>query len=170
MLRLTAILTALFASSCLVIGTPEGGDAGSDAGKAADGATTDVKVSDADGSGDLGCVVDPLSRVTLCTVSGLCPGLAVDHDRFPNCGFRAGTGAIELLCFCDAYLCPLGAAFTCAQARDVLATQFEILACSQVSELRCAPRSARPPTSSTCDKNCAAMCAGDPGCIRLCGC
>lgn len=154
-----------------MIGPLDGGDAGSDAGKASDaGTATDAKASDVEAGADRGCVVDPLSRMTVCTVIGLCPTLAVDHDRFPNCGFRAGTGTIDLVCFCDNYVCPLGLALTCGQARDVLATQYEITACSQVSELRCAVRSATPPTNPSCDKNCAAMCAGDPGCIRLCGC
>jgi hypothetical protein len=171
MFRAAAILLSLLASSCLVIGPVGGADGGaSDGGKGSDGATSDVKGGDADGSGDLGCVVDPFSRVTVCTVIGLCPGLAIDHDRFPNCGFRAGSGTIDVQCFCDSYLCPLGATLTCGQARQLLSTQYEINACSQVGEGRCAPRSAPPPTNGSCDKNCAAMCANDPGCLRLCGC
>ena len=162
----------LSAASCLQIGLPDGGDAGvADAPKTSDaGASSDVKAPDKDVPADFGCVIDPLSRVTLCTAIGLCPGLSVDHDRFPNCGFRSGTGLIDVQCFCDNFLCPLGATLTCAQARELLATQFEVTACSQVSEGRCARRSVAPPTGTSCDKNCAAMCAGDPGCLRLCGC
>jgi hypothetical protein len=172
MCRFVAPFLLLFASSCLVIGPLDGNDGGpSDAGKGGDGAqASDAKGSDVDGGGDFGCVVDPFSRVTLCTVIGHCPGLAVDHDRFPNCGFRAGTGTISVECFCDQYICPLGASLTCGQAKTVLATQYEITACSQVSEGRCAPRSAVPPTGGSCDKNCAATCGADLACRRLCGC
>jgi hypothetical protein len=159
-------------TSCLQIGLPDGTDGGAlDAAKRSDGdAPSDVKAPDKGASSDLGCVIDPLSRVTLCTAIGLCPGLSVDHDRFPNCGFRAGTGVIDVQCFCGDFLCPLGATLTCGQARDLLATQFELTACSQVNEGRCARRSIAPPTGTSCDKNCAAMCAGDPGCLRFCGC
>lgn len=162
----------LVLGSCLQIGLPDGADGGTpDAAKRSDaGAASDANAADRDAGVDLGCIVDPLSRVTLCTAIALCPGLAVDHDRFPNCGFRTGAGLIDVECLCDNFLCPLGATLTCGQARDLLASQFELTACSQVSEGRCAPRSAIPPTGSSCDKNCAAMCAGDPGCIRLCGC
>jgi hypothetical protein len=156
--------------SCLQFGLPDGKDGGvSDAARDS-GATSDTQVSERDAAGDSGCIVDPLSRVTLCTAIALCPGLAVDHDRFPNCGFRTGAGIIELQCLCHDFLCPLGATLTCGQARDLLASQFELNACLQVSEGRCAPRSAVPPTGSSCDKNCAAMCGGDAACIRRCGC
>jgi hypothetical protein len=171
-LRVVGAGLFLCVGSCLQIGLPEGADGGAAGGpKTVDGgATSDAKNPDRDAAGDLGCIVDPSSRVTLCTAIGLCPGLAIDHDRFPNCGFRSGSGAIDVQCFCDDYLCPLGATLTCGQARELLATQFEIAACAQVGEGRCAPRTVRPPTGGSCDKNCMAMCGGDPSCIRLCGC
>jgi hypothetical protein len=157
--------------SCLQIGRPGGADGGApDAAKGTDGgAASDVKPADAN-AGDLGCIVDPDSRVTLCTSIALCPALAVDHDRFPHCGFRTGAGLIDVECLCDEFLCPLGATLTCGQARDLLGSQFELNACLQINEGRCAPRTTLPPTGTSCDKNCAAMCGGDPGCIRLCGC
>jgi hypothetical protein len=161
----------LLLGSCLQFGVPETSDGGArDAGKGSDaGTASDAKAPDVEAGGDLGCIVDPYSRVTLCTSLALCPGIAVDHDRFPHCGFRAGAGIIEIACLCGEFLCPLGASLTCAQARNLLLTQFELTACLQVNEGRCAPRTI-PPTGSTCDKNCAAMCGGDPGCVRLCGC
>jgi hypothetical protein len=165
-------LVLLLVGSCLQIGMPDASDGGTaDAARGGDaGAPTDATAADRDAGGDLGCIVDPLSRVTLCTSIALCPGLAVDHDRFPHCGFRSGGGLIDLQCFCDNFLCPLGATLTCGQAGDLLSSQFEESACLQVNEGRCAPRSTVPPTGSTCDKNCAASCGGDLGCIRLCGC
>jgi hypothetical protein len=160
----------LLLASCLQIGMPDHSDGGADAGKASDAAASDAKGPDVDAGGDLGCIVDPLSRVTLCTSIAVCPGLAVDHDRFPHCGFRPAAGLIDIECFCDNFVCPLGATLTCGQARDLLMTQFELNACLQVNDGRCAPRSVTPPTGTSCDKNCASMCAGDPGCIKLCGC
>jgi hypothetical protein len=167
-----APLFFLLLGSCLQIGLPEGADGGArDAAKGSDGPPAgDAKVADVDAGGDLGCIVDPYSRVTLCTSIALCPGIFVDHDRFPHCGFRTGAGLIDIECLCDDFLCPLGATLTCGQARDLLLSQFELTACLQVSEGRCAPRRSVPPTGTSCDKNCAAMCAGDAACIRLCGC
>jgi hypothetical protein len=159
----------LVLGSCLQIGSLESADGGArDGGKGSDGAaTSDARAADV--GGDLGCIIDGYSRVTLCTSIGLCPGMAVDHDRFPNCGFRAGLGIIDLVCLCGDFLCPLGTSLTCGQAYNLLVTQFELNACLQVNEGRCAPRTF-PPTGTTCDKNCAARCVGDPGCVRLCGC
>jgi hypothetical protein len=172
MFRFAALFFLFFASSCLVIGPVDGDDGGaSDGGKGSDAAPVgDANGSDVDGAGDFACVIDPYSRLTFCRVIGLCPGVVVDPDRFPNCGFRAGTSTISVECFCDQYICPLGASLTCGQARTLLATQYEITACSQVSEGRCAPRIATPPTPGSCDKNCAAMCGADLSCRRLCGC
>jgi hypothetical protein len=165
------IVLFLALGSCLQLGLLDGADAGADATKGSDaGAGSDAKASPAVDAQDVGCIVDPSSRVTLCTAIALCPGVAIDHDRFPDCGFRTGAGLIDVACMCGDFLCPLGATLTCGQARDLLSSQFEITACAQVSEGRCAPRSAVPPTGNACDKNCSATCAGDPGCIRLCGC
>jgi hypothetical protein len=172
MLRRLRPFFFLLLGSCLQIGLPDGSDGGArDAAKANDVAvTSDAKASDADAGGDLGCIVDPYSRVTLCTSIALCSGLAVDHDRFPNCGFRTGAGLIDIACLCDTFVCPLGTTLSCGQARELLATQFELNACLQINEGRCAPRTTVPPTGTSCDKNCAAKCAGDPSCIRFCGC
>lgn len=133
-------------SGCLQIGLPglpgaTDDDPVHDAGRASDGAVAgDVKTGDVDAGVDRGCVVDPLSHATLCRAIAICPGLAIDPDRFPDCGFRTGSGLIDIECVCDDYLCPLGTTLTCAQARDLLASQFQLLACTQVSEGRCAPR------------------------------
>jgi hypothetical protein len=155
-------------SSCLQIGSLDGADAGN---ADADG-SANVKrdATDADTGLDANCVVDPLSRVTLCRKVEPCNGVTVDPDLHPSCGFRAGTGALDILCICDDWLCPLGLALSCAQARQILDWQSPVLACAQVSEGRCARRSLTPPPTGTCDKNCARECANDPGCLRLCGC
>ena len=140
------LVVAASLSGCLQIGLPglpgaTDDDTVRDAGRANDGALApDVKTADVEAGVDRGCVVDPLSHATLCRAIALCPGLAIDPDQFPDCGFRTGTGLIDIECVCDNYLCPLGTTLTCAQARDLLASQFQLLACAQVSEGRCALR------------------------------
>jgi hypothetical protein len=146
-------LAATCLGGCLQIGIPGVTDGiGApipDAGRASDVAVmADGRSADVDAGADLGCIVDPLSHVTLCTSLAICPGVPVDHDRFPNCGFRVGTGVIDIECLCDNYLCPLGSALTCKQARDLLETQFEAVACSQLDEGRCAFRKAPQPAES----------------------
>ena len=167
------LVVAASLSGCLQIGLPglpgaSDDDTVHDAGRANDSAAAaDVKTADIDAGVDRGCVVDPLSHATLCRGIALCPGLAIDPDRFPDCGFRTGAGLIDIECVCDNYLCPLGTTLTCAQARDLLASQFQIFACTQVSEGRCAPRRIG---ATSCDEMCWAACADAPGCQRDCGC
>ena len=106
----------------------------------------------------------------LCTSLDQCPGLAVDHDLYPDCGFRAPSTTIDLECVCGDFLCPVGAVLNCAQAKMLLGDQSEVIACVQQSEGRCAPRTAPKPGSTSCDSNCRDACAGDINCRKLCGC
>ena len=107
--------------------------------------------------------------MVLCTSISLCPGVAVDHDVYPNCGFRLPSSSIDLECVCDNVLCPVGSALNCNQAWDLLDSQSELAVCTQSNEGRCAMLAASNPSRS-CDRACAADCAGDPLCFRLCGC
>ena len=159
---------ALFLGACLQIGTTAS-DAGAGPGNAHDAASAAGDAGDASTSGS-GCVVDPASGVTLCTRIATCPDLAVDHDVYPDCGFRVPSASLDVECLCGNFLCPLGAAHTCAQAEALLASQSEIAACTQASEGRCAATEPPVPPNGSCDKVCQANCAGDPGCYRLCGC
>ena len=125
-----------------------------------------------------GCT-DPIApNLTLCTETSLCPSLAVDHDAYPDCGFRVEGGLIDLECICGTALCPVGSALTCADAKTLLDTQSELAVCTQVAEGRCAPivgqasagDAGGAPQSGSCDKMCAGECGGDPTCIQQCGC
>jgi len=151
--------------SCLQIGTGDSADAAPPPGVSSTRDAGNVTPPGFD------CVVDPVSGVSLCTQIALCPGVAIDHDAFPNCGFRASSGSPEVDCVCGDFLCPVGTAIRCDQVVRLLAGQSEGLVCTQVSEGRCAPRS---PSSSrdggSCDRSCLSICAGDPGCTILCGC
>jgi hypothetical protein len=117
------------------------------------------------------CVTDSKSGVTLCTSISSCDGLSVDHDAYPNCGFRVGGSSIDLQCFCDQYLCPMGTSLSCVQARELLADSNELTVCAQQSEGRCAARTTTEPTQkSSCDRACARECVNSPACLELCGC
>ncbi|MBN1605185.1 MAG: hypothetical protein JW940_01055 [Polyangiaceae bacterium] len=141
--------------------TDEVGAAGSDGADASEPA--EVTGSD--------CVTDAQSRVTLCTSISSCDGLAVDHDAYPDCGFRVGGSNIDLECFCGDYLCPMGTSLSCAQARELLADSNELAVCAQQGEGRCALRATTEPArDSSCDRSCAQECVNSPACLELCGC
>jgi hypothetical protein len=109
--------------------------------------------------------------VKLCTSIDQCLGLAVDHDVFPDCGFRVPSTSIVLECVCDDFLCPVGTALNCAQAQTLLADQTQLVTCQQENEGRCAPRTTLTKKGGTsCDTTCAEACAGDFNCRGLCGC
>jgi hypothetical protein len=125
-----------------------------------------------------GCGAESTTGQTLCTAISLCPTLAVDHDVYPNCGFRIRGQAIDLECACNGALCPIGAPATCDQAKQLLAGQTELQVCTQVNDGRCTTPTPQATSSassssgaaSTCDRTCAGECGGDPGCVKLCGC
>jgi hypothetical protein len=119
--------------ACLLGCSPRFGSGGGDAGTSASDAGGDAKekVTGA------GCgQVAP--GVVLCRAISLCPQLVVDSDLFPNCGFRIRGEAIDLECWCDRALCPMGVPTTCEAAARLLDSQTEIGVCLQEHEGRCA--------------------------------
>jgi hypothetical protein len=141
-----------------------GADAGAsstpDAGTAAPAAT------------GAGCTQDLGGGTKLCTYISVCPSLGVDHDQFPNCGFRIRGDTIDLECVCNGALCPMGSPTSCTQAKELLSSQTELGVCQQIAEGRCTSIGGTPDagTTSTCDRACAGQCGGDPSCISGCGC
>jgi len=150
---------------CAAAKPGDGADGGASAASSADGGTAVPQAKGAD------CITEPSTGAQLCTMISVCPKIVVDHDVFPNCGFRIRGNALDIECACNGYLCPLGTPSTCDQAVKVLSLQTELQVCQQIHEGRCVAGTPTPsPASGTCDKACAAECAGNPGCYRLCGC
>jgi len=131
----STFLSLLLLSSCLEIGMGSGSN-----GTVAAAATPADAGADSGPQVPSGCVLDTVSRQVLCTETALCPSLRVDHDLYPNCGFKYPSTSIEVLCVCDDALCPLGSALDCKQASALLDAQSELLVCIQRSEARCALR------------------------------
>jgi hypothetical protein len=165
--RVAAFMTFLLLGpvSCLQIGTPDASDGGT--GATAGGGSGGGMDAGPTGSG---CALDTASGLTLCTAISTCPNFTVDHDAYPDCGFRMPSNAVELDCVCGDFICSLGAALNCAGAQSLLSQQSELAVCTQVSEGRCASRTQAPKTPGSCDKSCLAGCVGDPLCVTLCGC
>ena len=163
---------AVFMAGCLQIdtGDSDAGATSTSASTAADSGTTTTTTTSTAATGS-GCTSDLGGGTILCTSISLCAGLAVDHDAFPDCGFRINGTALDLECDCDGQLCPLGEPTTCAAAEQILSDQSEIVACEAVNNGSCATLGAADAgTSSSCDVECESQCGGAPTCIQLCGC
>jgi hypothetical protein len=166
-----AALLALALPACINLPGLSDSDAGATSGGGDAATTTDAGPSVT----GTGCTQDLGGGAVLCTETSECKGLTVDHDQFPNCGFRIHGTAIVIECVCDNQLCPLGVPNNCTQAKDMLDTQNEAQVCAQVNEQgRCAPLSTTQTgagaPSSSCDKACASECGGNPSCMQICGC
>ena len=163
------VITMAGLVACISVKTGDGGDAGSAAPSVGgDGSAVAAKAKGA------GCGIETTTNTQLCTAISVCPKIAVDHDLFPNCGFRLHGDSLDLECACNGALCPLGSPATCDQAAQLLQAQTELQVCAQVNEGRCtgggpAPATSAPPTSS-CDRTCASECGGNPQCLKDCGC
>jgi hypothetical protein len=169
-MRSAFALAYLAAVGCLQI-QPEGASDDAGAGPDAPGPSEPASLADA----GIGCATDSTLRITLCTGLTACPGIAVDHELYPDCGFRSAAGAIDLLCVCDqTWICPMGVALSCSQAASVLSEGSEAMVCAQIADGRCTDiRATTPPSSSSdasCDETCRASCASDRACLTACGC
>ncbi len=127
----------------------------------------------------LGCGVEQETGSVLCAGVSACPGLLVNQDAYPGCGFRVNGTAFDLQCACQDVLCPVGTPRTCTQAKALLDNQNRLIVCAQVNEGRCisGTKAAKPAASSGsntrgCDAGCMADCArsGVGSCELLCGC
>lgn len=160
------LVTLLTLGGCMGAGLTQGGGSGNGGG-----------ASSGDGGADAGietayCGTVGSSTLELCRETSECPGLVVDSDLYPRCGFRVRGGAVDLVCACDDSLCAMGAYTSCAQARALLEGQSELAVCMQVAEGRCAalPTGTSQPAASGCDRVCLSECGGGAGCAEMCGC
>jgi len=174
---------ALAASGCLDLEKVLGGDAGAGSGGGSGSGSSSGSSSGGDGGSTgsgthgaqsgTGCATDATSGITLCEAIDACPGIAVDQGAYPGCGWRMSAASLyDLECACGDALCPIGTPTSCADAQQLLdQSQSSVLVCQQASEGTCIPLApSSGGTPSGCDKSCESQCAGEPGCIQLCGC
>ena len=162
-----AILLVVSVSSCLQFGKA------SDDGSSAQAGSTGAASAGAGGAALTGtnCGVDPSSGIALCLGISWCPGVRVDPDQFPECGYRVAGSSIDLECLCGDSLCPMGKAASCRDAQALLSEQSAQGVCAGVADGLCqVVQRAGQASSSSCDKECRAQCGGVPGCLSLCGC
>jgi hypothetical protein len=156
-------LITIALSGCVLPKTT-GSDAGAGAASASE-AGSDVAATGAY------CGRDPESGATLCSAISLCPSLVIDSDAWPGCGYRVQGDVIDMECACSGALCPIGVASTCADAAKLLDGQTQPQVCLQVGDGRCVtPAATGTGAASSCDRDCASRCGGDPSCVQICGC
>jgi hypothetical protein len=149
---------------------------GANLGSSSSGGAGGGATSDGGTAQGVNCGADPNTGATLCLGLSLCPNLVVDQSTYPACGFRVRGNALDVECSCGGELCPLGAATSCDAVLKLLQQQSEGIVCAQVSAGTCestgpgAGSSSSSSGSSTCDKGCRDLCAGEPSCITGCGC
>ncbi|MGH7283155.1 MAG: hypothetical protein ACRELY_16640 [Polyangiaceae bacterium] len=145
---------------------------------AADAGDTSGTASDGGGSTGVDCVTESSTGATICTGNTSCQSVTVDHDVYPDCGFRVvgANATLDIECACqDGMLCPVGVAASCEEAATMLQNQTESTVCEQVSEGRCSQGTGGGSSGSggaqnNCNANCESECAGAPACIAACGC
>ncbi len=104
------------------------------------GSTSATKPADASTEASItgvGCGQDLQTHAKLCSGVSACPGLLVDPDQYPGCGFVPGT--MNISCLCTDVLCPMGTPKTCDEAAKLLDSSNVLLVCSQASEQICKP-------------------------------
>jgi hypothetical protein len=166
-----ALVLALPIVGCGMLQQLDGGSAGSGSSSATTGSGTVAQ--------GIECGVDPNTGATLCLGISICPGLQVDQETFPQCGFRISGEVVDVECSCGGSLCPLGTT-SCADAQTLLAQSNEGNVCAEVSAGTCIEGIPNASTSSaaasssssggTCTMDCIDSCANDPACLEGCGC
>lgn len=120
----------VFAWGCGVKFGDGGGGSGGGAAKPTD--------ASADAITGVACGRDAVTGQQLCSGVSSCPGLLIDPDVFPGCGFVPGSMSISCLCN-EEVLCPMGTPKSCADAVKLLQDSNLLLVCSQASEPICKP-------------------------------
>ncbi len=167
---------ALFGLGSILLSGCMGMNLGTGSNSSGGGAATGT-ASDGGGPTGVDCVTEATTGATICTGNSSCPSVSVDHDVYPDCGYRVvGQNAtLDIECACqDGMLCPVGIASSCEEASQMLQNQTESTVCEQVSEGRCSKGTGGTTGSSgaqsNCNASCESECAGAPACIAQCGC
>lgn len=140
-MRIAPAFVSLLTCSCLgfnIIPTADdssssGGDASTSTSSEGGEGSTTTGVTGVD------CGPDPDTGVVLCSGISSCPGLTVDPDLYPGCGFRVhdGSSVLDLECACYGEICPIGIASSCDQATALMQDQSQYVVCMQIDEGRC---------------------------------
>lgn len=156
---LAGLLLGACSSALPDAGADGGGGSSGDGGKAAKGVY---------------CTVTTTNGSTLCQGTSECPTAPVSPSTWMGCGYLISGNTLNLECECSGFLCPIGTATSCAEARALLQDQTLATVCGATAQGTCVNEmfaSDASTTSPNCDQGCLSMCpSGDMTCIQYCGC
>src|SRR5450432_2535033 len=96
-LRFPFLVSLSLLTACIGINTGSSTDAGA---APATASASDANANTPDAAKGIDCIVEQTTGATICSVNTLCPAVAIDHDQFPNCGFRVKGGTLDIECAC----------------------------------------------------------------------
>jgi hypothetical protein len=163
-LRVLALLGSLVLA-CGGGATSSPAPAPADAGAASNAAPSAPQQPEALGSG---CT--PItSSYNICTMISTCPGLQIDTNRFPECGFSVHGSALDPECLCYGSMCPMGTPQTCDDMQTLLSNVTIESVCAEYQAGHCQSEGSIGGVDTDCQL-CKANCNGNQACIQNCGC
>jgi hypothetical protein len=105
----------------------------------------------------------------VCADLSSCPGVIIDPNVFPDCGYSVHGDAIDPECLCYGSMCPMGTPQTCAEMQALLSSGVTLTTvCDQQITGKCANMGGQgePSTCQVCKNNC----DGNVTCLQNCGC
>ena len=137
---MASVLVSLAVCSCMGFTiTPSTDDTSSSTPGDGTDATTSTSEGGTSSVTGVNCGADPDTGVVLCLGISSCPGVSVDPDLYPGCGFRVhdASDVLDLECACYGLICPIGIASSCDAATALMQDQSQYTVCMQVDEGRC---------------------------------
>jgi hypothetical protein len=103
-----------------------------------------------------------------CEFVSLCPGLMIDPNQFPQCGYAVHGDVIDPECLCYGEMCPMGAPATCADMANILASTTVATVCAEYTGGHCQSLGGQGATSPC--QQCQINCHNVVSCLQNCGC
>ena len=120
--------------------------------------------------GPSGAICNQITETyALCEDLSTCPGVGIDPNAFPDCGYSIHNDLIDPECLCYGYACPMGAPQNCGDMAALLVSGVSQRGiCENVLAGHCRDLGADG-TPSDC-QICKDNCYGIQTCIWACGC
>jgi hypothetical protein len=120
--------------------------------------------------GPIGTVCTSITETyNICADLSSCPGVVIDPNKFPDCGYSVHGDAIDPECLCYGSMCPMGSPGTCADMQALLNSGITAaIVCEEQASGKCTNEGAQgePSTCDICKNNC----DGNVTCLQNCGC
>ncbi|MGO8991873.1 MAG: hypothetical protein ACLQVI_00995 [Polyangiaceae bacterium] len=163
--RLVSLVSFVSLASVACGGSPPAAqNEGTDAGSASTPASSTHP-------GPTGSVCTAITETyNVCADLSTCPGVIIDPNTFPQCGYAVHGDVIDPECLCYGSMCPMGVPQTCADMQAILSSGTTVdIICEQQATGKCLNVGGGTPAPTTCQV-CQNNCGNDPACLQNCGC